>query len=207
MVGGELSNDQHAVVWQGTHIIDLGSAGTASHAWAINDLNQVAGQSFKLGEGGAIDGYVNAMLWTTSGAVNLGATLNRADTYSWGLAINNLGQVLGSASAYDPWGRFHTRAILWDEGRAIDLNDFMDAGSAQEGWVFTSAVGGNDLGDILVTAAKGNLHKAVVLTVADRGYVVHDFLAVGVPEPSTYATMLMGLGALGWALRRRRQAV
>ena len=39
------------------------------------------------------------------------------------------------------------------------------------------------------------------------GNVSFEFVDRGVPEPATWAMMLLGLGAVGWQLRRRRQPV
>lgn len=39
------------------------------------------------------------------------------------------------------------------------------------------------------------------------GNVAFQFVDRGVPEPATWAMMLLGLGAVGWQLRRRRQPV
>ncbi|MFL9711831.1 PEP-CTERM sorting domain-containing protein [Methylobacillus sp. Pita1] len=47
------------------------------------------------------------------------------------------------------------------------------------------------------------------LSASDAHHALHDLqdnLVVAVPEPSTYAMFLAGLGLMGWQLRRRQQA-
>jgi probable HAF family extracellular repeat protein len=177
----------HAVRWQGTTPQDLGSLGGAnrsSNGFGINDAGQVVGIS-QLAEGS----FSHATRWDGSTAIDLG-TLGGSSSFA--ADINNLGQTVGwSQLAAANGAAVEQRATLWNGTTPVDLNTLVDA----PGWLLTEATAINDSGWITGSA----LHLASGNT---RGYL----LTVGpIPEPSTYALMLFGLGAVAWAARRRRR--
>jgi probable HAF family extracellular repeat protein len=104
--------------------------------------------------------------------------------------VNNSGQIVGVSALAD---RSSTRATLWNGTVATDLNAAFGKGPE---WTLTEATGINDAGWI---SANG------------FNYVTgesHAFLLVAtlVPEPASYATMLLGVGIVGAAIRRRSAA-
>lgn len=97
--------------------------------------------------------------------------------------INSLDMVVGTSINGD--NRF--RAFLWTEaGGMMDLNSLIGTNS---GWTLVQAFGINDAGQIV---GEGNFNG--------RNYAV---LLNPVPEPSTWALLLLGTGTL-YFLRRRR---
>jgi probable HAF family extracellular repeat protein len=74
-------------------------------------------------------------------------------------AINNAGAIVGSASLADDRGA--SRAILWADGAAHDLNTLISAGS---GWVLENAVDLNDLGQIVGNGKLGGQQRAFLLS-------------------------------------------
>ena len=144
-------NVGHAAVWfdsQGP--VDLGTPGSASSAFAINEVGQVVGA----------DGPT-AVLWEQGPAGQWTATILAgldADGASTAYDINNLGQIVGSSTTTDGSGY----AVLWENGGIADLNDFLPKDSV---WDFLEIAGGiNDLGQIVGTGIIAGLDHAFLLT-------------------------------------------
>ncbi len=184
-----LWNDpQHATLWNGTTAIDLGTlGGSNSYANAINDSSQVVGYSNTTG-----NAATHATLWNGTTMIDLGTL---GGTSSQASDINNSGQVVGwSYSA----GNTVALATLWNGTTAIDLNSYLDATTISAGWYLESALGINDSGWIVGRA--GNR-----LTGQTHGFLLSDDATAisPVPEPSTYAMLLAGLGLLGFTAQRK----
>lgn len=88
-------------------------------------------------------------------------------------------------------------AQLWDNGTLYNLNSLIDPAS---GWYLQSAVGINDSNQIAAFGCRttGALECGTLILSAQG--------VSAVPEPTTYAMMLGGLGMLGFIARRRRAA-
>jgi probable HAF family extracellular repeat protein len=114
----------------------------------------------------------------------------QGSVFSVANSINDLGQIVGySATSND------SRATLWNNGVATDLNSFLSASEQTEGWVLSEAIDINDNGSIVGVAYN-------TVTTAQRGFLLQSVAAV--PEADTSAMLLMGAGVMGFMVRRRR---
>ena len=87
------------------------------------------------------------------------------------------------------------------------------------GFIFQSCLYKNEEGDpvigVFTAPVLDNVAGNYTLTVQGRpaalnsgftGQLVFRAATSAVPEPGTWAMMLLGMGAVGWALRRNREA-
>jgi probable HAF family extracellular repeat protein len=188
----------HAILWSGNIAIELGTLGGASStAYGINDAGQVVGFSQNSG-----DGAKHAVLWNGSNPTDLGAF----GLESQARDINNAGQVVGYSGTI---GGLQRRATLWNGIHAIDLNQFLDADMFGAGWVLEIAQGINESGWITAQAYNHWTDSSGIFLVdssgAHRAVLMDAFSLINpVPEPQTYALMLVGLGVVGLTARRRK---
>lgn len=153
--------------------------GNGSGAYAINNANIAAGWSE------SSDGRQHATLWENGLAIDLG---RQGDYASFAYGLNNLGHVVGSFIEIDgTTGYLEEYAALWIDGNRINLNSLIDSTS---GIILDSAYGINDQGWII---ARGT----------NNGDTYSTYLLMPVPEPSTYAMLLAGLGLLMSSSRRK----
>ena len=207
----ELPNGrEHAFRYtDGVGLQDLGSLfGGSSQAWDVNDNGWVTGNSdgfnaflYRDGEGMTYLGPGAGRAINSQGTVvgqgggafgglatmyrdgnmiflgDLGGNLGEARD------INSLDMVVGTSVNGD--NRF--RAFYWtEETGMLDLNDLIDP---YGGWTLGQAFGINDAGQIVGEGIFNGRQYAVLLNA--------------VPEPSTWALLLLGTGTL-YFLRRRR---
>jgi len=161
-----------AVRWEGGKPFDLGLLPQClnAQATAINDAGQIVGTCWgKLTlhhEEHQADGGVSVRSWTTregplhpflweNGKMR---ELPRLEGDTTPHAINNKGQIVGSVSDEE---RRHPRAVLWENGKLLDLNDLIPAGT---GWTLRDAVAVNDRGQILVDALGKGRAQCLLLT-------------------------------------------
>lgn len=90
-----------------------------------------------------------------------------------------------------------THAILWNGWKAHDLNDLLGNEHKLDGWVITDALDINNFGQILAVAYNTNTQ------LEGRLLLTPDSQVSPIPEPSTYAMLLAGLGLLGFVGRRK----
>ena len=106
-------------------------------------------------------------------------------TESWVGGINDRGDVVGQATL--PGDTIWHAFLFTDSGGMVDLNNLIDPSS---GWVLTNGGDINNKGQIACSGSNGSEYHALLLTPT--------------PEPSTFALLGAGAGALiGYAWRRR----
>jgi hypothetical protein len=182
-----------AVLWspsgKATVLQDVGGR-EFSFAEALNGTGQTVGFS-RTASG------QDAVLWSRSGkATVLQDAGGQGDSFAG--AINDFGWSVGDSDTATG-----SDAVLWSpSGKATDLGAVL--GPA---WSDTQAVGINDLGDIVGTGAfKGGTFGFLLKPDGFNSWALESVSAASfsdpaVPEPSTWAMMLMalmGLGFVGW---------
>lgn len=202
---------RRSVLWDGTTTTELnglfgyyGVNGTVPNA--INNSGQVVG----LGYGYNYSPSQEAILWDGSNPTMLQGFSNEpkflwSNNMSSANDINDNGIVVGWAQvarefATDPAGQ---QAVMWSGTSVINLNSLIDPSLGITLWS-ADAINNNGL---IVGNAYNSLRELVPykLSVADMQLSP----AVGVevptiPEPSTYAMLLAGMGMIGWTTRRRK---
>ncbi|MCC7165074.1 MAG: DUF3466 family protein [Anaerolineae bacterium] len=130
----------HAFLWDDGTMTGLGTLPDTERSFAmeINDAGQVVGASLHIDNNSV--GYYSAFLWQNGGMQPLGTF---GGPQSVAEAINNFGQVVGSAEITGPPARYH--AFLWQNGAMQDLGTL---GGAQ-----SSALDINDVGEIVGQAS------------------------------------------------------
>jgi probable HAF family extracellular repeat protein len=154
----------------------------------INDSGQIAGYTQNLQTSTLTyeAGYWNGTAFQDLGFLPGGR-------YSYADAINNNGQMVG----WGDDGKGNTYALLWDGGHLSNLNDYLDANSKKNGWILVDANDISNTGFVVGDAMNAYTHAyhAYVLSIND-GPVNGG--PIPVPEPRTYAMLIMGLGLLGY---------
>ena len=111
--------DAHALIWQDGMATDLGGlGGTSSIANAINNQNQVVGQSNLAG-----DTIFHAFLWQDGVMTDLGTLPGHFLSVAFG--VNSKGQIVGQSCS-----DVECRAVLWEGGVMTDLNDLIPPDSS-----------------------------------------------------------------------------
>ena len=183
-VAGSIGNQ--AALWNGTTSTIIGSPGSA--ALAINDSGLTAGYistySWTAGSG------QQATLWngtTSTVLAGLGGIFTSAQ------GMNNSGLIVGVGRTINNINH----GIMWSQVGGVwvatDLNTLIDP---TLGFTISSAQAINNVGQIVGFGTNSlGVQSAFVMSVA------------AVPEPSTYALMLAGLGLLGFISYRRKSDV
>jgi len=145
-----------AVIWQNGAIRDIGTlGGLHSTANALNNQGEVVGWAE------VRDQLTLAFSWKDGVMHQLGMLSNGSVAPGNGTqaaAINDQGQVVGSALN----SKGESRAVIWDNGKIMDLNDLIDAGT---GLVLTQATAINNDGQIVVEQqTPGGTPKSFLLT-------------------------------------------
>lgn len=129
-----------------------GAGGTA-----INDAGDVVGSGM-VGNDRQDRIRFHAFLQRRGGTIDLGG-FGEGSTRA--LALNNKGQVVGTAFVMQGNTEQHHRAFLWQNGTLTDLNDAVKANS---GWTLEEARGINDKGQIVGIGAHEHCRRAFLLT-------------------------------------------
>ncbi|HMA50976.1 MAG TPA: DUF4214 domain-containing protein [Magnetospirillaceae bacterium] len=152
------SEIEHAVMWKN---------GTATALATVN--GEVSGYAHGINAGGQMVGSIqfatgsHAALWQADGSITDLGTLT-GYSWAWASRINDLGQVVGSVSTADPNGSTagSDHAVLWQSGKATDLNTLLPANS---GWVLQDALSINDEGQIVGTGTLNGTAASFLLNV------------------------------------------
>ena len=194
-ITGDTAN--HATLWSGGSIIDLG----AQRATSINDAGQIVGQG----------SFGGATFWNSSASAPIDLGWG-SDASAIANDLNSGGDVVGMGAIAGSWVRVGSgQGLLWDGSTTFDLNSLLDVNTWGE-WTITNALAINDLGQILVRGESFLGSSATLLltpctgcSLVDAGLYLERYRFVtGIPEPETYAMLLAGLGLLGWQARRRK---
>jgi probable HAF family extracellular repeat protein len=152
----------HAFLHNGRVMGDLGTlGGLASVAMALNERGEVVGWSLT-GEttpnGVAVR---HAFLWRAGVLHDIGTL---GGPYSEAQDINNRGQIVGWSWLPTPNKNLLQRAVLWNQGTLLDLNDLVEDGG---GWSLRGATAIDNSGRILANAY-GDWQWRMVLLVPVR---------------------------------------
>lgn len=100
--------------------------GSFSGAYGINNAGQVTGVSATAGSTHTSHDGLRAFVWQNGVMTDLG-TLGGSDSYSYGLGINDAGQIVGESS---PAGLSPSHAFLWQNGVMSDLGTLGETSTA-----------------------------------------------------------------------------
>lgn len=203
VVGGSYvtsnGNPGHAFITgpNGVGMTDLGTLDGKENSYAtgINDSGQVSGTS---GNYGGADSRAFITGPNGDGMIDLGAM---GGDWSIATGINNFGQVIGVAG-FSPYGS-HANSFIYSDGVMVNLS-YLDV-VTEAGWTGLYARAINDNGQIVGHGILNGVDQAFLLSGADdkeffRNYVETPMM---IPEPSTYAMLLVGLGLVGFVGRKK----
>jgi probable HAF family extracellular repeat protein len=177
-----------AVIFENGGVIDLSASMPAaeyaeSRAVDINDNGQalITRRTY-------FDVSERSYFYADGVATDLGQ-LTDARVYAH--ALNNAGLVIGTTGARE--------GFVWQNGVMYDLNTLV---GGLDGWRIQDALAINENNQIAAYACRGFSPGS---SGGECGTLLLSTVAA-VPEPSTYAMVVGGLGLLGFAARRRRPA-
>lgn len=176
IVASEATGNWRSAIYSNGVTQDLGTlGGRYCMATGINDLGQVTGNAE------TSNGQSHAFFYSNGVTIDLG--VGTANYGSYGLGLNNLGEVVGTSISPDGGPHY---AFVYSNGLLVDLNSYVDPATK---WNLEEAMDINDSGQIV---GYGNI---------EGQYGTRAFLLTPIPEPASL--ILFCLGSLG-VLRRRR---
>lgn len=177
-----------AVRWSGGKalVLDALDGSHAARAHDINNIGQIIGESFMN------NGLSYATFWD-KGSVTATALGTLGGAYSAAGSINDLGQIVGYSSIIDD-GHQIPRGFIWEDGHMIDINNLMDNKFLNSNYIITGAGQITNNGMILATGfntSDGTQNDFLLRPISP------------VPEPTTWAMLLAGLGLMGFMIKRK----
>jgi len=184
-----LSGDttHHAFISEpnGVGVTDLGTlGGSTSMAFGINDSGQVVGWA-DIASGNVHHAFITGI--NGAGMIDLGTL---GGDFSEARAINDIGQVVGTSNTAD--GPGHAFLTGPNGTGMIDLSILEPVVAA--GWTQLSPQSINNKGQIVGIGSLHGINHAFSLTPSEISPI---------PEPTTYAMLLAGLGLFGYMGRRQ----
>jgi len=145
---------------------------------AINDAGQIAGTNWLglQGRGSWLMSNGQVEYFTLPG----GATA---------IDLNNAGELIGDSGA---WGAY--RAWIRVDGEITMLDELLH----EDGWSVLKVYDLNDMGQIVAEVRRPDGEYVFAVLTPDEPPVL-----LPVPEPGTYAMLMVGLGMVAWVRRRR----
>lgn len=171
---------RHATLWNGSVPIDLGTlAGRESMALAVNAAGQVVGWSESTNSLFPPENPRHAVLWNGTEIIDLAVG---SVGFSEASDINAAGQIVGTVNG---------RATLWEGHVPTDLNIYLSAADIADGWEFAFATAISEEGHIVGEAHNHRIQRSRTLLLSP------------VPELNTSTLLVLGIGLLSLARRRR----
>lgn len=176
--GSNSSNQDRAFIYDGS-LYDIGSAISSSFSYAvdINDTGQIVGHYY------AGDMKEVAFLYHNGAVTDLGTL---GGIWSRAQSINATGQVVGYSTTSGMSGQ---SAFLYD-GLMQNLNSLIDPDA---GWNLQYAASISDTGYIV-----GN----GMFQGSNRAFLLKPLSINAVPEPASWAMMIVGFGMIGGSFRK-----
>ncbi len=200
-----ISTSARAVIWNGTTPTTLGQVNPSfysqSFAYGINNSGQVVGSAQIFNNLAQYLGD-HAVIWNGTTPTDLG-TLPGYYTFSRALGINDTSQVVGFSSF---GGYSGAHAVLWDGTTPEDLNTLLNSSGID--WTLTSATDINNVGQIVGWGINPLGQQDAFLLTPSSDPIVDTLPppppTPPVPEPSTWAMMILGFAGIGFMAYRRK---
>lgn len=176
------SSGANAVLWAENKSIVLDKLQGTQEAKAtdINNFGQIIGTSFM-----GMSNPPIATFWD-NGSASATTIGTLGGLYSYAHSINDLSQIVGYSSIIDD-GNQITRGFIWEDGHIVDINSLIDNQFINSNFIISEARQITNNGLILATGyntADGSQHDFLLRPISP------------VPEPTTWAMLLVGLGFL-----------
>jgi hypothetical protein len=132
-------------------------------------------------------------------------TVGPSDGTPGTLDLSSFGDIFNLSFIWGSTDTYNTLEILDGMGGVIDTFTGIDASAFANGNQTDPFT--NPLVTLFFTGGDESLVAGLRLSSSQNAFEVDNFAVNGVPEPGTWAMMLLGFGAVGFAMRRTRRRV